>query len=175
MVCGEQRHRCCAFLINPPWILSLSPCFLKKKLNTYGVESPCECLPRVGSFLANPGLSKEQLVPSCVVRTFAFVDSFLVFNFFCWNSEYKLRIHSYSKNTQHRWRCSLAYICRQGNSLRSPTLPYKERNPVGFTLLLNHITIRNNKNHIGVNFSFKRKSGAKDVCKLTNPIAFCFW
>ncbi|EFV05008.1 hypothetical protein HMPREF9420_0850, partial [Segatella salivae DSM 15606] len=21
---------------------------------------------------------------------------------------------------------------------------------------------------------FKRKSGAKDVCKLTNPIAFCF-
>ena len=34
----------------------------QKKLNTYGVESPCERLPGVGSFLANPGLSKEQLV-----------------------------------------------------------------------------------------------------------------
>ena len=35
----------------------------QRKLNTDGVESPCERLPRVGSFLANPGLSKEQLVP----------------------------------------------------------------------------------------------------------------
>ena len=51
--------------------------FSQKKLNTYGVESPCECLPGVGSFLANPGLSKEQLVPSCVVRTFTMVDSFM--------------------------------------------------------------------------------------------------
>ena len=42
----------------------------QKKLNTYGVESPCGCLPGVGSFLANPGLSKEQLVPSCVVSAF---------------------------------------------------------------------------------------------------------
>ena len=42
----------------------------QKKLNTDGVESPCERLPGVGSFLANPGLSKTQLVPSCVVRTF---------------------------------------------------------------------------------------------------------
>ena len=33
--------------------------FSQKKLNTYGVESPCECFPRVGSFLANPGLSKK--------------------------------------------------------------------------------------------------------------------
>ena len=41
----------------------------QKKLNTYGVESPCERLPGVGSFLANPGLSKTQLVPSCVMRT----------------------------------------------------------------------------------------------------------
>ena len=41
-----------------------------KKLNTYGVESPCERSPGVGSFLANPGLSKEQLVPSCVVSAF---------------------------------------------------------------------------------------------------------
>ena len=40
----------------------------QRKLNTYGVESPCECLPGVGSFLANPGLSKEQLVPSCMVK-----------------------------------------------------------------------------------------------------------
>ena len=46
----------------------------RKKLNTYGVESPCECLPGVGSFLANPGLSKEQLVPSCEMRTFIMVD-----------------------------------------------------------------------------------------------------
>ena len=45
-----------------------------KKLNTYGVESPCERLPGVGSFLANPGLSKAQLVPSCVVRIFIMVD-----------------------------------------------------------------------------------------------------
>ena len=49
----------------------------QKKLNTYGVESPCERLPGVGSFLANPGLSKEQLVPSCVVRTFIMVDIFM--------------------------------------------------------------------------------------------------
>ena len=40
----------------------------QKKLNTYGVESPCERLPGVGSFLANPGLSKEQLVSSCTMR-----------------------------------------------------------------------------------------------------------
>ena len=51
--------------------------FSRKKLNTYGVESSCECLPRVGSFLANPGLSKEQLVPSCVVITFVMMDSFM--------------------------------------------------------------------------------------------------
>ena len=47
----------------------------QKKLNTYGVESPCECSPGVGSFLANPGLSKEQLVPSCVMRTFILRNS----------------------------------------------------------------------------------------------------
>ena len=49
----------------------------QKKLNTYGVESPCECLPRVGSFLANPGLSKEQLVPSCTMRTFIMKSTFI--------------------------------------------------------------------------------------------------
>ena len=49
----------------------------QKKLNTDGVESPCECLPGVDSFLANPGLSKEQLVPSCVVRTFKMGDTFI--------------------------------------------------------------------------------------------------
>ena len=49
----------------------------QKKLNTYGVESPCERLPGVGSFLANPGLSKEQLVPSCVVRAFMLTDLFI--------------------------------------------------------------------------------------------------
>ena len=49
--------------------------FSQKKLNTYGVESPCGRWPGVGSFLANPGLSKEQLVPSCVVRTFILRNS----------------------------------------------------------------------------------------------------
>ena len=49
----------------------------QKKLNTYGVESPCERLPGVGSFLANPGLSKTQLVPSCVVSTFIMPDIFI--------------------------------------------------------------------------------------------------
>ena len=49
----------------------------QKKLNTYGVESPYECLPEVGSFLANPGLSKEQLVPSCEMRTFILQNSFV--------------------------------------------------------------------------------------------------
>ena len=49
-----------------------------KKLNTYGVESPCERLPGVGSFLANPGLSKEQLVPSCEMRVFRAADTFIV-------------------------------------------------------------------------------------------------
>ncbi len=47
----------------------------QKKLNTYGVESPCECLPGVGSFLANPGLPKEQLVPSCTMRAFILRNS----------------------------------------------------------------------------------------------------
>ena len=49
----------------------------QKKLNTYGVESPCERLPRVGSFLANPGLSKKQLVPSCIIVTFAMAHTFI--------------------------------------------------------------------------------------------------
>ena len=49
----------------------------QKKLNTYGVESPCKCSPGVGSFLANPGLSKEQLVPSCIVITFTLGDMFI--------------------------------------------------------------------------------------------------
>ena len=65
--------------------------FSQKKLNTYGVESPCERLPGVGSFLANPGLSKEQLVPSCVVSAFIMVDVFIeilthfaIYLFVCW-------------------------------------------------------------------------------------------
>ena len=49
----------------------------QKKLNTYGVESPCERSPGVGSFLANPGLSKEQLVPSCTMGTFILQNSFI--------------------------------------------------------------------------------------------------
>ena len=51
--------------------------FSQKKLNTYSVESPCERLPRVGSFLANPGLSKEQHLRRCVVVTFIMVDIFI--------------------------------------------------------------------------------------------------
>ena len=49
----------------------------QKKLNTYSVESPCERLPGVGSFLANPGLSKEQLVPSCTMKAFILRNSFI--------------------------------------------------------------------------------------------------
>ena len=49
----------------------------QKKLNTYGVESPCKCLPGVGSFLTNPELSKEQLVPSCTVIIFTLDDVFI--------------------------------------------------------------------------------------------------
>ena len=63
----------------------------QKKLNTYGVESPCECLPGVGSFLANPGLSKEQLVPSCTMRAFILLNTFIgilahfaIYLFVCW-------------------------------------------------------------------------------------------
>ena len=49
----------------------------QKKLNTYGVESLCERLPGVGSFLANPGLSKEQLVPSCTMRALQLPNTFM--------------------------------------------------------------------------------------------------
>ena len=51
--------------------------FSLKKLNTYGVESPCERLPGVGSFLANPGLSKTQVVPSCEMRVFMVANTFI--------------------------------------------------------------------------------------------------
>ena len=47
----------------------------QRKLNTYGVESLCERLPRVGSFLANPGLSKEQHLRRCIVTTFTMIDA----------------------------------------------------------------------------------------------------
>ena len=49
----------------------------QKKLNTYGVESPCERLPGVGEERAYPGLSKGQLVPSCVVVTFSMANTFI--------------------------------------------------------------------------------------------------
>jgi len=49
----------------------------QKKLNTDGVESPCERLPGVGSFLANPELSKEQLVPSCTMSAYIMVYTFM--------------------------------------------------------------------------------------------------
>ena len=66
-----------------------------KKLNTYSVESPCERLPGVGAFLANPGLSKEQLVPSCVVVIFTMDDvcieifaHFAIYLFAYWHQLY---------------------------------------------------------------------------------------
>ena len=49
----------------------------QKKLNTYGVESPCKCLPGVGSFLANPGLSKEQHLRRCKMRAFILQNTFI--------------------------------------------------------------------------------------------------
>ena len=49
--------------------------FSQRKLNTYSVESPCERLLRVGSFLANPGLSKEQHLRRCIVTTFTMIDA----------------------------------------------------------------------------------------------------
>ena len=49
----------------------------QKKLNTYGVESPCERLPGVGSFLANPGLSKEQHLRRCRLRIIIMRSSFI--------------------------------------------------------------------------------------------------
>ena len=77
MVCGEQRRRCCAFSTLPTMDLLAITILSQKKLNTYGVESPRERLPGVGSFLANPGLSKEQLVPSCIIRVFLMEGSFI--------------------------------------------------------------------------------------------------
>ena len=114
----------------------------QRKLNTYGVESPCNHLPRVGSFLANPGLSKEQLVPSCVVRASIMVDisieifaHFGVYLFLCWQQlYYKMNIstpqvlrflsvirhksprytHVFSKKTQYLWRWTSLRTFTQG-------------------------------------------------------------
>ena len=49
----------------------------QKKRNTYSIESPCECLPWVGSFLANPGLSKEQHLRRCTMRAFILQNIFM--------------------------------------------------------------------------------------------------
>ena len=49
----------------------------QKKLNTDGVESPCERLPGVGSFLANPGLSKEQHLRRCTMSAFIMSNTFI--------------------------------------------------------------------------------------------------
>ena len=51
--------------------------FSQRKLNTYSVESPCKRLPRVGSFLANPGLSEVQRLQRCVVSAFVLTDIFI--------------------------------------------------------------------------------------------------
>ena len=91
MVCVEQRRRCCAFSALSAIKGFIVSMLSQQKLNTYGVESLCERSPGVGSFLANPGLSKEQLVPSCVVRVFIMVDVFIeilthfaIYLFVCW-------------------------------------------------------------------------------------------
>ena len=72
-----QHRRCCAFSTSSAIKYLATTMLSQKKLNTYGVESPCEYSPGVGSFLANPGLSKTQLVPSCEMRTFVVIDVFI--------------------------------------------------------------------------------------------------
>ena len=72
-----QRRRCCAFSTLPTMNLLAITILSQKKLNTDGVESPCECLPRVGSFLANPGLSKEQHLRHCTMRACIRADVFI--------------------------------------------------------------------------------------------------
>ena len=70
-----QRRRCCAFLDSSAikgFIISMTS---QKKLNTYGVESPCERLPGVGSSLANPGLSKAQHLRRCTMRAFIMLNT----------------------------------------------------------------------------------------------------
>ena len=120
--------------------------------------------PHRGSAFDSPGLVSVASYPGLAYVLWGTTPQVLrFFNFFYWNSEHKIRTHSYSKKTQHRWRCSFAYICRQGNSLRSPTLPYKERNPCGVRSLPQPHTIRNNENHIGGNFSFKRGMRCKQT------------
>jgi len=63
--------------------------YSQKKLNTYGVESPYERLPGVGSSLANPGLSKVQRLQRCVVSTFIMRGNFI------------------GNLPRYRWRCVL--------------------------------------------------------------------
>ena len=82
--------------------------FSQRKLNTYGVEPPCERLPRVGSFLANPGLSKEQHLRRCIVTTFTMIDAhvgilaqhwrpYVTRGFNAIGVEFSLRKHGYSE------------------------------------------------------------------------------
>ncbi len=78
------------------------PMLSQKKLNTYGVESPCERLPGVGSFLANPGLSKAQLVPSCEMRTFVVIDVFI------------------GILAQRLWRCTMRAFILRSSSIGIP-------------------------------------------------------
>ena len=69
-----QRRRCCAFSAQSAINLLIITMLSQKKLNTYGVESPCERLPGVGSFLVNPGLSNVQRLQRCIVATFDMAD-----------------------------------------------------------------------------------------------------
>ena len=134
LICPFQRHRWCAFLIS-----SLSKGRGRKESVFHGGNEPHR-----GSAFDSPGLPNDSAGYPGLIRSVGGTTPSVLrfFNFICWNSEHKIRTHSYSKKTQHRWRCSFAYICRQGNSLRSPTLPYKERNPYGVRQSVNFLCAR---------------------------------
>ena len=111
--------------------------FSQKKLNTYGVESPCECFPRVARYARQPWAIKRT------TRTEL--------------RGYNIRNDGFT----------------HGNAGIISTVLYRCN-------IRNYGFIHGNADIISTalrffNFiSFKRRSGAKDVCKLTNPIAFCF-
>ena len=100
------------------------PMLSQKKLNTYGVESPCGCLPGVGSFLANPGLSKEQLVPSCEMRTFILRISSIVipaqYQRRCVVTTYKIANISIEILAQHLRRCTMRAFILRSSSIGIP-------------------------------------------------------
>ena len=93
------------------------PMLSRKKLNTYGVESPCECLPGVGSFLANPGLSKEQLVPSCEIHPLEYRHNT---NGVASLQHTKLRNSSIGILAQYLQRCTMRAFILRSSSIGIP-------------------------------------------------------